>query len=614
MNNILKKYTVFACALVASLASSAQINQIANLSSDKLDANQITAKPVIKSVPVNATLQNVKKGQMSYGHWTRSVASQVETKAAKSNKPGTYYTANKGVYNLVPGFMIAQDNANQPIYANRGILGYIDRDMAFINKTPLCDNFSWNFFNEEYKEDSIMIHPFFANNGYSIDTPILSSTLNGVDSTYQMGSYYDTYNKKDVSGMIALSGLGFIYNVDVDAEPFVNTFYGTTSSTDPWNNILFGNDAESKPYYLEMFDAPAGGAVVLSATHFYVVTPLTGDLTNKEFEVQWWELNDEGTQWVTRKSFRVKPDSYEEYDNLKIRLWTFIATDDNFTTLVDHNYAIMINGPQDGTQWALLHQLDRAQFTDSERNTAYFVPTTGEMKDQLCQYNMGFVEDGELITVSYNTSLDIHQRIVTPYILMCNDDAAMQFIDKSELDFDINGEVRSFILSDWYGYAPFVSLTAKISESTDGDWLTVTQPQSATVGGMNYYFRTTMTATSKDFMVEGRRATVTLTDNMGYSRDIVVYQGDHDAADAALALNEVNASGKVSVTYEGGQFKAVYPESYTLLEVYDMAGACLGHYNLDASGIFNMPASELSKGVYIFQFKGKDMQSVKVLK
>lgn len=611
---MLNKYMAFACALAVSLSASAQISSVANLSKMKLNADQITVTPEIKSVPAKAVLQNVKKGQVSYGHWTRSVASQVETKATRSNKPGTYYTVNNGYYALVPGFLIAQDGNGQTYYSNRGILGYIDRDLSFINKTPLCDNFSWNFYDEEYIEDSIKIHPFYGTDNYAIETPKLYSSLSGVDSTYQMGAYYDTYTQQNVAGMVALSGLGFVYNVDIDAEPFVNTFYGTTNTSDPWNNILFGNDAESKPYYMEMFEAPYGGPVVLSATHFYVITPLNADLTNKDFTVEWWELNEDKTQWVTRKSFTIKPQSYQDFDNLKIRLWTFLAQDDDFRTMVSRDYAVVINGPQDGTQWALVHQIDRANFTDAERNTTYFIPTEGSMKGQLCQYNMGFMEDGQLITVAYNTSLDIHQRIVTPYILMSNDDAAMEYIDKSELEFDINGEVRSFILSDWYGYAPMVSITAKVSQSTDGDWLTVSQPQSTSVGGLNYFFRTTFTATSKDFMVEGRRATVTLTDNLGFSRDIVVYQGDHDAADEALAVNEVNASGKVSVTYESGQFEAVYPDSYTLLEVYDMAGACLGHYNLDGSGIFNMPASELSKGVYIFQFKGKDVQSVKVLK
>lgn len=607
LNKTLKKGVALSMLLAASTATTMaqDLNAVANIQRNiATDNKPVMRIPQLTKSPMKV-IENVSKAKVS----TRTL-SEITTKDGNNAKPGTYYTVNEGVYNLVPGFAVAQDNANNVIYSDRGILGYLDRDMTFKNKTPLCDTYTWEFWGNTDTTDSINMHPFFPNNGYSLETPSLRASLNGIDSTYQMGTYYDQTNNKTVKGSIILNGGAYVYNVDVDAEPFLNTYFGTTNTNDPWNNILFGNDSETKPFYLEIFDAPLGGPVVLQLTHFFVATPLNVDLTNTEFEVEWWELDQDGKQWLSRKTFKIKPTTKVDYENLKIRLWTFIASDETLTVMVNNDFAVKINGPQDGTQWALLHQIDRANFTDSQRNTTFFVPTIGSMKDQYCQYNFGIVEDGQITQVQYCTSLDIHQRVITPYMILCNDDATMAFIEKPDMDFDINGEERSFIISDWYGGSPLVNITAKVIESTDGDWLKVTQPTPATVDGYDGYFRTTFTATSKDFLTEGRRATVRLTDSKGFSRDIVVYQGDRKAVSVESIMN-ANSQIKINVTENN--FEISYPEDYNWLEIYNLSGICVNRYNLGKSGQLDIPAN-LPKGIYTFVFKGNKTQSIKVLK
>lgn len=606
LNKTLKKGVTLSLLFAASVTAMAQNLQTAA----NIHHSTIGNKPVmdVQKQPKSPikVIDNVSKTKVS----TRSL-SEVATRDGNSSKPGTFYTATSGIYNLVPGFAVAQDNSGKYIYSNRGVLGYIDRDMTFINKTPLSDSFTWNFMESTSSADSLTMHPFFPNNGYSLSTPVLTASLNEVDSTYQMGTYYDSSTKETVEGSIILTTGAYVYNVDVDAEPFVNTYFGTTNTDDPWNNILFGNDSESKPYYLEFFDAPLGGPVILQATHFFVATPLDEDLTNTEFEIEWWELDQDGTQWITRKSFKVKPESHEDYADLDMRLWTFFASDDNIDVMINNRFAIKINGPQDGTKWALLHQIDRAYFTDPERNTAYFVPTVGSLKDQYCQYNFAYVEDGQLVQTEYSASLDIHQFVVVPYMILCNDDATMAFVETPEMDFDINGEQRSFIIVDWAGGSPSVNITAKVIDSTDGNWLTVTTPQAATVDGYDGYFRFSITATSKDFLTEGRRATVRLTDSKGFYRDIVVYQGDRNAV---VGVNSVeNANSKIKVNVTDNNFEITYPNDYDWLEIYNLAGTCLNKYRLGKTGQIDIPAN-MPKGVYTFMFKGQNVQSVKVLK
>ena len=72
--------------------------------------------------------------------------------------------------------------------------------------------------------------------------------------------------------------------------------------------------------------------------------------------------------------------------------------------------------------------------------------------------------------------------------------------------------------------------------------------------------------------MKGRRATLTLTDNKGFSRDLTIYQGDRSAADDALSVEAVNASGRVDVTAEGEGFDVIYPSSYNRLDVYATSG------------------------------------------
>ena len=53
----------------------------------------------------------------------------------EGGKPGAYYGVQSGVYTLVPRYLLRQ-NGTSELYANRGVLGYIDRNITFYNQTP----------------------------------------------------------------------------------------------------------------------------------------------------------------------------------------------------------------------------------------------------------------------------------------------------------------------------------------------------------------------------------------------------------------------------------------------------------------------------------------------
>ena len=118
--------------------------------------------------------------------------------------------------------------------------------------------------------------------------------------------------------------------------------------------------------------------MVLWGTHFYVLTPTTVDLGKKRFTVSWAEYDSKKDEWVLVKEFKdVKAKLDRDLSTTTLRVWEVAVNTETPECLVNSSFYVMIDGPQDGTKWALLSQLDRMDFTDSERNTAYYVTKIG---------------------------------------------------------------------------------------------------------------------------------------------------------------------------------------------------------------------------------------------
>lgn len=538
-------------------------------------------------------------------------------------KPGTFYSVESGYYNLVPGFGLAVVDEDSVVFSRRGILGYTDRDLTLFNRTPknTYSAIEWDFYGEKSAEDTIKVHPYFANNRVYMESPKLTATMNGADSTYQMGYGLNLFDESSpyISGMVALSGMAYVYNVDVDATPLVNTFYTSFSSSNPWGagNMFFGWDTDFKPAYLELYDAPAGGAVALMGTHFYVLTPTNVDLAKKRFSVSWAEEDPTNKEWNMVHEFKdLKPQLNREMSSSEIRVWEITATMDEPDCLVKNKFYVMIAGPQDGTKWALLSQLDRMNGVsdDQQKNTAYYIPTVGEFAGQFCQYVFSIDDGSGEQVIQYATSLDIHQYVVTPYMVMCKDNVTNDYIQDTNYDFSIDGETQKYLILDWMGGASNgTSISAKVSNSTDGDWVSVTQPVEAE--GRTNLFALSVTAQSKPWNVAGRRATLTLTDNKGFSRELVIYQGDREEADKLLSIKETNASGKINVTQEKESIKAVYPTSYQKLNVYSVSGQLTEICELPSEGEVQVSTASWAEGIYLLQFVGAEgTQTVKIVK
>lgn len=159
------------------------------------------------------------------------------------------------------------------------------------------------------------------------------------------------------------------------------------------------------------------------------------------------------------------------------------------------------------------------------------------------------------------------------------------------------------------GSANDVTISATVQQG-DENWLTITQPTALLDG---YTFSFSVKAESKDFLVEGRKAVVTLTDSKGFSRDIVFYQGDREAADNPLSVEGIESEQALSVVSEGSSFQVACPAGSKSLKVFNISGVQIAEYPVSGEGTVEVSKASLSKGIYLFQVSGKSEQTVKVL-
>ena len=156
MNKIFKGSWAVACACAALSVQAQSLQQVAPLSTRMQAESEISPLQVASRNLPTFKAQAGKVVNVNHMNATSSQRFQKNARISGTNnqKPGTSYAVNKGVYNLVSGIALGQDGNGQAVYAEGGVLAYIDRPLTFHNTTPLCDEFSWAFGGSTYTEDS----------------------------------------------------------------------------------------------------------------------------------------------------------------------------------------------------------------------------------------------------------------------------------------------------------------------------------------------------------------------------------------------------------------------------------------------------------------------------
>lgn len=183
----------------------------------------------------------------------------------------------------------------------------------------------------------------------------------------------------------------------------------------------------------------------------------------------------------------------------------------------------------------------------------------------------------------------------TMYMQLHN--AAYSYItqNKKEINADVKGGTYDLTLSPYFNNLTLI-------EETCPDWISIKQTDHFVEDNWGSDLEIKVNELPTD--VTGRSADIKYTTS-GASCIIRVTQG----AVTGITKDELSS---IKAFVSGDNFDLFYPEGTTTVTLMNVAGQILATYELPAGGKFTMPASDLSKGIYLMKFNGN--KTIKVVK
>lgn len=583
-------------ATTASAQQSLQVNEL-NFSSARKNGPTMTKVEQLNIQNVSKELKALPKAQVFKNRSFVSFDKAKATASPVTRAGGAFeagYSFSSGIYNLVPGLGTGVEGE----YTGHGILAPIDCDVTYTNTSTGAVNIEWMLNDTTYvpNEESVTVRYMpFASETFEKMPTLVAYSATGLDDSYQYGQHKDPDTGEDVYGVINDQSTAFVWNCDPHAETLSNTFYAAFA--DGWSQLAFGSDSEYKSSYIEFYEKPMS-PILLSSTMFYVVAQPSANLTNKDFTVSWMTISDvDGQQmWTPLVEPATKtPSLIQRFDEAGFSIWQ-VAVNTPEQVMVDEQFAIIIDGPQDGTTgWALLHQVDRT----SDKNTCGYIPTVGDYAGRILTYTVS--TDGSTYH-TYNTSLDIYLGVTIPFTIMDN---GYYYVDQDTLGVPNEGMNETLNVVNWASLY-FNEHDMKV-ESTDRSWLIATTTAKATEETMTY--KVNIQAAPLPEGVAGRMADIVFTDSRGFVRTRTFVQGDYEAAGV-----ESVSTGKLVATIVGEELVLSYPQGYTQATVLTTSGQVVASATLSADGGQTISVAGLPKGIYLVQFDGVEPQTLKVVK
>lgn len=584
-------------ATATSAQQSLQVNELDFSSIQKngqsmLKVEQLNIRNISKELNVLPKAKVFKNRSFVSFDKAKATTSPV-TRAGGAFEAG--YSFSSGIYNLVPGLGTGVEGE----YTEHGILAPVDCDVKYTNTSTGAVNIEWMLNDTTYvpNEESVTVRymPFVGDTVFQQMPTLVAYSATGLEDSYQYGHHKDASTGEDVYGVINDQTTAFVWNCDPHAETLTNTFYAAFS--EGWSQLAFGSDSQYKASYIEFYEAPMS-PILLSSTMFYVVAQPSANLTNKEFTVNWMTISEVDGQdmWTPLvESVTAKPALVERFDEAGFSIWQ-VAVNTPEQVLVDDQFAIIIDGPQDETTgWALLHQVDRT----SDKNTCGYIPTVGDYAGRILTYTVS--TDGTNYK-TYNTSLDIYLGITIPFTIMDN---GYYYVDQDTLGVPNEGMNENLNVINWaslYFYEHDMTV-----ESTDKSWLLATTTAKATDETLTY--KVNIQAAPLPDGVAGRMANLVFTDSRGFVRTRTFVQGDYEAAGV-----ESVSTGKLTATISGEDLVVSYPQGYTQATVLTTSGQVVASVALSAEGGQTISVAGLPKGIYLVKFDGVEPQTLKVVK
>lgn len=522
-----KMMKVVAGLCLVATTTMAQLPQVAQLPVERMAPTKMTTGELKEQfnamkMKQNVSAKSMKNAEMSF---TNKGVSAITTlpeagKAIMQTRASSfkaYYEKPVGVYNIKTGFPYGEGQ-----YTRHGFLAPIFRDVVYHNASTGAENFDW-FINDdvEVNKDSIVaVYLPSMNNSFYTPTPVLTAyAFNGAEDAFQYGYCLDYETKEYTEGQAVNVPWGMVHNLDAGAESFNNTY--VKAKTTDWSGMLFGYDKEFKPSYVEIFEKPLH-PVALRSVFIYIATPVLYDLVGAEFSVYIMTYDEKAQQWknLTKKvtSTIVKEDRMGTWTD-ELDVWSTAFELDEIL-LVDKQFALVFDGPQDGTaQWAFLHQEDR------ELGTTYFtagyIPSEGDYKDVLMPYALMYNEE----VVPYPASLDLGLEMYMPYNLVM-DTTTFEFLNYGDYIQVSEEGIKEAPAYLWNWWAYLVGSESKLTITSNADWL----KGEVRVQPANDFFLSEINISVDPLPANmpARFGVLTITDNMGYKTNWTFYQPNSD--------------------------------------------------------------------------------------
>lgn len=502
--------------------------------------------PVLQKNSIQKGMPFVRLGD-AVGRSMQRVAAPV----TRALKPVAYYMVEEGVYTLVPGMSMSEDT-----YTDNGILVPLNipvrYDYAHTGTGDVPVHYEWLLGDAEedivvgqsYAEKSYM--PYMLSGSPTTITPelfVLNSA--SVEDSYSAGTLTFSMSdgsKEEFRGMVSLYASGWIYNMDVDAYPGISSSLLYVDESDPWGSVFFGTDTEYQSAYVEMYEAPKGGYAAVQGNWIPVITPADVDLTAKTFKLAYAEavngqLTVKKDLTVTGENNIIKVKTDTENN---ITEWIVFGVSDEMV-LVKDIWAVIIQGPQDGTKWAMKTQVDRL-YDENPLNDELVTTKQLIMSGEYA----GYMADAVSYTNSsnevkpYPVSLDIYTYVALPWMSVVVSTGETSYALNDTIPAAAEGGTAPAMLVSWND-------VSNLKVTSDASWLTCsTSPYEYEEGQVaEILLNIALTAEPIPTGVAGRKAHLTFTDGSGYSKVFTVIQGE-----AAAGIEDVVTDSSVQTSLD----------------------------------------------------------------
>ena len=452
------------------------------------------------------------------------------------------------------------------------LLGHAYDQTIWRNISTDADTYSWSFENPNGSGSTLKTAEKNPNIPYPFDIyliPTLTASKGGYSSTYQWG----TANQRflfaggELSESIFRSGIPGCGNYDLS--------YDLVPYSDGAGGYLFGTNAKNLiDGVANYFEKPVHKYILDGV--WAALTRFSGFPANTEFTMVIHRVVDD---YLTDEiaTATCKAADVESFSS------TAFTMPFNTFTIIDPKTGLKVKKDYLEIEDAIMIEI--RGFNNIPGSQICFLSQEFDVVPTNVNYAYLFLKDGGFSYYPGTTSLVFNLEITYSFLLA----------DSYEFNAPASGGEKTFEVISYY------SPNAWWFEENLPEWLS----EKYTFDSKTWDIRLSLAAKPLPAGMESREATAKIV-TYGADMSISVKQSSTTGL-SAVTLADTKVINKINY------FELKYPSDYTSVSIYNVFGQKIASCQLPATGTFNVPSDNYSKGVYLFNFTGaRGTSTVKV--